>query len=223
MTFADADPSDVAGAILTPFDQAYRHAKDTAAWAMTHVQGRSLQPTISNRLAGAAYGLALEHQRSMTVLVEAKAYGSALTLLRPVVEGFALGYWLLYQASEAQIIAFAEGKSTLTLDVLLRRIADEHTAGPEKGQLQKLVKWLNSMTHGGVEHLVMRQSKSTVGPQYTIEDMASALSIGAWVAKMAALDIVGGVVGDVERATQMLSEVDGFRPVHAYLGLSPTA
>jgi hypothetical protein len=192
---------------MTPFDQAYRHAKDTAAWAMTHVQGRPLRPTIKNRLAGAAYGLALEHQRGMTVLVEAKAYGSALTLLRPAVEGFALGYWLLYQADDAQITAFAEGKSKPKLDALLREIADEHTAGPQKGQLQKLVKRLNAITHGGIEHLIMRQSRTAVGPQYTIEDMADALSLGAWVAKMAALDIIGGVVGDVEHASQMLKDV----------------
>lgn len=208
---------------MNAFDKAYRHAKDTAAWAMTHVQGRSLRPTTRNRLAGAAYGLALEHQRGMTVLVEVKAYGSALTLLRPAVEGFALGYWLLYQADDAQINVFAEGKATPTLDVLLRRIADEHTAGPEKGQLQKLVKRLNAITHGGVEHLVMRQSKSAVGPQYTGEDMASALSIGSWVAKMAALDIVGGVVGDAELAAKMLSEAEEFQPVNPDPDLSPRA
>lgn len=194
---------------MDAFNQAYRMAKDTVAWAMEHVQGRELQPTIRKRLAGASYGLALEHQRSMTVLVEAKAYGSVLALLRPAVEGFALGYWLLYQADEAQLTVFIAGRSTLTLEPLLRRIADENTSGPRKGDLQRLVKRLNTFTHGGIEHLVMRQGAGVVGPQYEPEDMAHALRLGAWVARMAAVDIVGGVIGDAELATKMISEMDG--------------
>lgn len=210
------------GISMNTFDQAYRHAKDTMVWAMRHVQNQQLQSTIRNRLAAAAYGLALEHQRGMTVLVEAKAYGSALALLRPAVEGFALGYWLLYQADEAQLTAFAEGKSTQTLDPLLRRIADEHASGPRKDQMQQLVKRLNPFTHGGIEHLVMRQGPDVVGPRYDVEDMANALGIGAWVAKMAAVDIVGGVAGNAELANDMLNEVDDELPFPPALGMVPT-
>lgn len=198
---------------MDAFNQAYRQAKDTAAWAMEHVQGRELRPTTRNRLAAAAYGLALEYQRSMTVLVEAKAYGAVLALLRPAIEGFALGYWLLYQANDAQIATFIDGKSTLTLEPLLRRIADKDASGPRRGELQHLVKRLNTFTHGGIEHLVMRQGSAVVGPQYTYGDMADALGLGVWVARMAALDMVGGVIGDSELATRMIGEIDDVPPV----------
>lgn len=193
---------------MSELDLAYRSAVDTAAWAAEHVQGRQLQPTIRNRLAGAAYGLALEHQRGMTVLVEAQAYGSALALLRCAVEAFALGYWLLYQASEDQLDAFKRGRMTHTLEPLLRRIGDENPAGPRKEDLQKLVRRMNAMTHGGIEHLGLRIGASSVGPQYTKDDLANALSIGVWVATMAAVDVVGGIVGDTGRAMKMMVEAD---------------
>lgn len=209
--------------MMNTLDQAYRQAKETAEWAMGYVQGLEISATTKNRLAGAAYGLALEHQRGMTVLIEAKAYGSTLALLRSAVEGFALGYWLLYQTDEAQLTAFVEGKSKPSLDFLLRCIADEHSSGPRKGQLQQLVKRLNAFTHGGIEHLVMRQGHGVVGPRYDVEDMANALGIGAWIAKMAAVDIVGGVASNAELADEMLRGVEEVLPFHPSPDLSPTA
>lgn len=199
---------------MNTFDQAYRHAKDIAAWAMERVQGRGLSGTKRNRLAAAAFGLALEHQRGMTVLIEAKAYGSALALLRPAVEAFALGYWLLYQADENQLASFVDGKMRIGLDALLRHIADDNPAGPRRAELQALVQRLHTLTHVGLEHLVMRQGPGVVGPQYHAEEIANALDIGSWVAKMAALDAVGGVAGDEETATEMLTEVDELLAIH---------
>lgn len=207
---------------MDTLDQAYHQGKETADWAMGHVQGLEISATTKNRLAGAAYGLALEHQRGMMVLIEAKAYGSTLALLRSAVEGFALGYWLLYQTDEAQLTAFVEGKSKPSLDFLLRCIADEHSSGPRKGELQKLVKRLNALTHGGIEHLVMRQGAGVVGPQYSVEEIVHALGIGAWVAKMAAVDIVGGVAGEAELANQMIRGMSEALPLHAPKNLAPT-
>lgn len=193
---------------MTAFDAAYRHAKDVATWAMGHVQGLPLAPTPRNRLAGAAYGLALEHHRAMTVLVEAMAYGSALTLIRPAVEGFARGYWLLYRANDAQLREFVVGRHSPPLDRLLREIANEGAPGPQIGELQQLVQRLNALTHGAIEHLALRQSSSSVGPRYRAEDMAQGLDVATWVAKMAALDMVGGVADDAERATRMQQELE---------------
>jgi len=192
---------------VSELDEAYRRAKSVADWAMENVQGLGMESTNRNRLACAAYGLALEHHRAMSVLVEARAYGSTLALLRPAVEGFALGYWLLYQANENQLSEFTVGRMTLTLDTLLRRIADGDSPGPQKSDLQQLVRRLNALTHGAIEHLIMRQGQSVVGPQYRIEDMANGLDIGTWVAKMSALDMVGGIASETARAQQMLEEV----------------
>jgi len=195
---------------VSEFDEAYRRAKGVVEWAMQNVQGFALDSTIRNRLAAAAYGLALEHHRGMTVLVEAQAYGSALALLRSAVESFARGYWLLYQVDQDQLSKFLEGRMTLTLDTLLRRIAEDGSPGPKKAQLQQLASRLNALTHGSLEHLMMRQGRSDVGPRYSAEDMANGLDIGTWVAKMSALDLVGGIVNDEERALRMLEEATRF-------------
>jgi hypothetical protein len=196
--------------VVSEFDDAYRSAKSAADWAMENVQGLGMESTGRNRLASAAYGLALEHHRAMVLLVETKSYGSTLALLRPAVEGFARGYWLLYQADENQLSEFAKGRMTLTLDVLLRHIAEDGSPGPQKGKLQQLVRRLNELTHGGIEHLIMRQGQSVVGPQYRIEDMANGLEIGTWVAKMSALDMVGGIAGETARAQRMVEEMTLF-------------
>jgi hypothetical protein len=197
---------------MNEFNVAYQSARGTADWAAERIQGRQFQPTVRNRLAGAAYGLALEHQRGMTVLAEAKTYGSTLALLRSAVESFALGYWLLYQANEDQLDAFKRGRMNHTLEPLLRRIADENPMGPRKEALQRLVQRLNALAHGGIQHLVLRIGSSTLGPQYSVEDMANALSIGVWVATMAVVDIVGGIMGDTGLAMKMRIEADDLFP-----------
>lgn len=193
---------------MNELDKACRHAKETAAWVELHVQGLSISKSLRNCLAASAYGLAVEHQHALVALIEAKAYGSMLALLRPTVEAFARGYWLLYQADDDQIKMFSQGKSTRTLDVLLRRISEEHSAGPHKQRMQTLVERLNALTHGDVEHLAMRLGNGQIGPQYDVDHLAQALYLGAWVATMAAMDIVGGVGQNAELAATMLTEAD---------------
>lgn len=193
---------------MNELDKAYRHAKDTAAWIEPRIQGLSIPTTVRNCLAASSYGLAVEHQRALVALIEAKAYGSTLALLRPTVECFARGYWLLYLADDDQIKMFSERKATRNLDFLLRKITEDNARGPHKQQMQTLAERLNTLTHGDVEHLAMRIGNGKVGPQYDVEHLAQALRLGAWVALMAAMDMVGGIGQNVELATTMLSEVD---------------
>ena len=135
-----------------------------------------------------------------------------MALLRSAVESFALGYWLLYQASDDQLDAFKRGRMTQTLEALMRRIAEENPTGPNRESLQRLVQRMNTLTHGGIQHLVMRIGPSTLGPQYDVDDVANALSIGVWIATMAAVDIVVGIMGDTGLAMTMMVEGEDLFP-----------
>lgn len=189
-------------ATMNDFDAAYRRSCVVGEWAMRQVQGKEYEPTIRNRLASAAYSLALEHHRGLNVLVGARAYGSALTLLRPAVEAFAQGYWLLYVASDAQIDEFKRGRKTMTLEPLLKCLARTNPDGPPIEALQRMAKRMNDLTHGGLGHLVLRIGPRTAGPQYAAADLANAIDIAVWVASMSLMDIVGGICRDDQSAME---------------------
>ena len=191
-------------------DAAYQFSRDIADWAHRHIQGKSFSRSLRLHLASASYDLALEHQRGMNALFEAKTYGSLLALVRCAAEAFARGYWILYLADERQLDDFRQGHLTLTLEALLKKIADDNPTGPHKRDMQRFVQRLNGLNHGGLEHLALRMSPTTSGPQYSVDGISAALEVGVWIASMSAVDIVGGIVGDDTLAKEMLAEFSSF-------------
>jgi hypothetical protein len=143
----------------------------------------------------------------MILLVENQKIGSALALQRPLFEAFSLGHWLSYWASDNEVDDFAEGRRRPSLEFLRRALVNGNPGGPSHADMQRLVSRMHDLTHGGIGHLVLRMSASRLGPCYSAEQIVIALNVASWTAGMAALDLVGSVIGDAALAETLTREI----------------
>lgn len=62
----------------------------------------------SERNVGSAtlFDLAHEHAKSIAILIDHKLFGSAYALLRPCIEAYIRGSWLLYCATDDEVTRF---------------------------------------------------------------------------------------------------------------------
>lgn len=171
------------------------------------IEGKPVDKVRRKLLAGSAFQLATEHHHSMILLVENQKIGSALALQRPLFEAFSLGHWLSYWASDDEVDDFAEGRRKPSLEFLRRALVDGNPGGPSHADMQRLVSRMHDLTHGGIGHLVLRMGATRLGPCYSAEQIVVALDVASWTAGMAALDLVGSVIGDVALASTLTDEV----------------
>lgn len=143
----------------------------------------------------------------MILLVENQKIGSALALQRPLFEAFSLGHWLSYWASDNEVDDFAEGRRRPSLEFLRRALVNGNPGGPSHAGMQRLVSRMHDLTHGGIGHLVLRMSASRLGPCYSAEQIVIAMNVASWTAGMAALDLVGSVIGDAALAETLTYEI----------------
>lgn len=115
-----------------------------------------------------AVELALEHQRSHVQLVEAGELGSAAALFRPLLEAAASASWLIYAATDEQILALPTDPNVLSSPHDIPMLGDMATAllpyFPDmsimiEGLARKgtgAARWLHKFTHGGTPQLARR-------------------------------------------------------------------
>lgn len=108
--------------------------------------------------------------------------GGAFALLRPVVENYINGMWLLYCASEDVINDTMSNKTLKFVSLATKMNAvDEKTGMKNFSQIRVDVKRLHSLTHGGFEQLVRRLDvHGNVIASYTDDEKASLLLQAAW-------------------------------------------
>ena len=119
-------------------------------------------------LAVCAVDLALEHHRSIAMLIEAGELGSAAALMRPLLEAAASASWLVYAATDDRIMTLPTDPKVVSApqDIpTLSKMADAllpyfpamstlieglASAGPGSAR------WLHKYTHGGTPQLARR-------------------------------------------------------------------
>jgi len=115
-----------------------------------------------------AIDLAIEHHRSLVRLVYAGELGSGAALLRPLLEASTSAFWLLYAASDNQILRLPEdptieassddipmlGEMAFALQPLFPKIAAIAEGLSRKGSGS--ARWLHKYTHGGTPQLMRR-------------------------------------------------------------------
>lgn len=118
--------------------------------------------------AACAVDLALEHHRAIVMLVEAGELGTAAALIRPLLEASASAFWLVYAASDEEVVALPTEPEVDTSDhdiPMLSEMAKALTpyfptiAGLTEGLSKKgsrTARWLHKYTHGGTPQLARR-------------------------------------------------------------------
>lgn len=191
---------------MTALENALHRAHAIADRVAEAIEGKLVEKSRRKLLAGAAFQLTVEHHRSIVLLVESQALGSALALQRPLFEAFARGYWLIYQATDDDIDRFAEGRHKPNLEYLRRMLVEDNPGGPSHADIQRFVSVTHDLTHGGIGHLIHRMSSSRIGPSYGASQIISTLDAASWLTAMAALDLVGTVIEDATVATALAGD-----------------
>lgn len=135
-------------------------------------------------LSVALIDISLEHYYSISKLVEMKLYGSAAALIRPQMESYVVGLWLISEATDEEVLRF---KSNKPLKSRTRRIknkkANKHfseyidelkNVGDDMRETIKLNKkdvWsaLNGYTHGGLIAVSRRFKEDYIKPDFSDE------------------------------------------------------
>lgn len=137
--------------------------------------------------------LALEHHKAIWLLIDAKLYGSAYALVRPVYDVMLRGYWINKCASPEKIeAAFCDEDFRFPRsDKLLADIKREYLAPVQPGasdvepeqadlfiqQLQDIWDAACSYTHSGSLQLSRRFTDDQVKPKYTDDDIVQVLRL----------------------------------------------
>jgi hypothetical protein len=137
--------------------------------------------------------LALEHHEAIWLLIDAKLYGSAYALVRPVYDVMLRGHWISKCASPEEIEAafYDEDFRFPRSDKLLADIKREYLAPVQPGasdvepeqadlfiqQLQGIWNAACSYTHSGSLQLLRRFTDDHVKPNYTDDDIVQVLRL----------------------------------------------
>lgn len=136
-------------------------------------QIEQLMPTVSpccrrHDFAACAIDLALEHHLAIAMLVEAGKFGTAAALIRPLLEASASAFWLVYAASDEEVMALPTEPAAETSDHDIPMLSEMATALTpyfpaivtltealsKKGS--RTARWLHKYTHGGTPQLARR-------------------------------------------------------------------
>lgn len=109
---------------------------------------------------------------ALIILFSADLPGPAYALVRPMLDSYVGGLWLLNHASEEEIKRFLAGNKLPGFKNLLNTIGnDEETGG---AWINKICgfnrKAFHGFTHGGIEHVLRRITDHSIQPHYPEEE-----------------------------------------------------
>jgi hypothetical protein len=160
-------------------------------WADSKIDGLEISSDDRPRIVASCLDIALEHQKAIILLIANKLYGSAFALIRLLFEAYVRGLWLNYCANDKEINKFKKGKMDKEFGKLIEDI--EKIDGYNIGTLSKAKKagWkvMNSFTHSGFNQIVRRNTKSTIEPNYEIEEIEEAINFTNAIGLLSCLEI----------------------------------
>jgi len=166
-------------------------AEKFTRWLDTKLDGLAIQSDLRSRLAAGCLDLALEHQKSILLLVTNRLYGSAFSLVRLTFEAFVRGVWLYRCATESDLEAFEKDTFRREFGVLVADV--ERVEGFSDGVLSsaKQRSWaaMNSFTHCGFHQVARRNTEESIEPDYPEDEVVEALNFATAIGLLSALQI----------------------------------
>jgi len=161
-------------------------------WMEERVYGLEISADERTRIAASCHDVAMEHHKSIILLVSHSLYGSAFALVRLIYEAYIRGVWLHRCASNKEIERFKKGKIDKVFGVLITEI--EGVEGYEIGTLSnvKETSWnnMNSYTHSGFNQIARRITESSIEPNYDEKEINQCIYFATVIGLMSALEIV---------------------------------
>jgi hypothetical protein len=152
--------------------------------------------SLRNMLFRAFCDLEIEHHGAVLILIESGQHdGSALALLRPMVEACIRAYWTLYCADDGFLKAIVkEQHSFPSLDRCSKAVDDFFAKQSLKGFdiSSGYLRNLHGLTHGGLEQLQYRfDAEFNIRPTYPAATILRLLQQASmWLAMTAISDVI---------------------------------
>ena len=113
----------------TEIQAAVEKSKRIAVWIKEKLDGVTLNSSPRVVVASACLNIAMEHQFSISALIENCLYASAFALARPVFEAYVRGHWLFACATDAEVDDYIGGKLNRTFQSLIDGIEKDESLG----------------------------------------------------------------------------------------------
>lgn len=148
---------------------------------------------LRNRIAGACFAIALEHQRAVVILFEINPplNSSAFALVRPVFESYLRGMWLSHCATDAQLDAFSKDAKLPDTASLVNAVekAGEFDGKQLSGVYKKHWSSFSSYTHTGALQVQRWNTSEAIEPSFTDEEISEVLEFTAALALLSAVSV----------------------------------
>lgn len=186
--------------------QSIKRAKEFGLWLHERTNDKKRSGGVRERTGESILQLSLDLDDAILVLLDAQLPGPALTLARPLFEGYVRGVWLLRVTSDKEIEKFNNGKCQKKFYHLLRAIGKDETSGGAWIHANKDANWnsFNDLTHGGSEHVKRRNAQEAVEPNYPERELEALVQFGIEVRIRIGAELLS-LVND-EIAMQQLNE-----------------
>jgi hypothetical protein len=164
-----------------PVMRRLKRSEGVVDWLHAHLDGLQVPdlPTSKRmKLAAACWHIAIDHQMAITRLIELTLHGSALALMRPTIEAYVRGLWLLNSTTDDEVdLAGRDAFPSGFFNKLIAELEQPGRLWP--GALSHLKgdmwKRLCSYTHTGYMQISARLTSEGLGYAYEDGEL-----LGAW-------------------------------------------
>ncbi len=172
---------------------ALRRASELGETLAHKLNEKQLPQSTRNRVAGACFAVAMDHQQAVVVLLERHPpfYSSAFSLVRPVYESYVRGLWLSHCATDEQVDSFSQGDKPPDMASLVAEV--ERVGDFEGKQLSGIYKrsWsaLSSYTHTGALQVQRWNTADAIEPMYPASEVSEVISFTSAIALLSAVSV----------------------------------
>ncbi len=186
-------------------------AQQLATWLHGRVNNAALPSSLRMHTALAILQLAEDIVDGILVLLSSRLPGPALSLARPMLEGYVRGYWLRRFATDDQIAEFRRGKCP-NFPALLKAIPDDLASGGAwiHANVRSNLPSFHDLTHGGSEHVKRRDGAEYIEPSYPETELRSLVELGIEVRLRIAFELLAAW-NDEEGLAQLDAHVAEYR------------
>ncbi len=150
-------------------------------WVAEYLNGLKL-PRLPHdkrvQLGCGAWHVGIEHHQAIVQLVGSQLHASALALIRPMLDAYVRGLWLIYAATDDDVDNAWRDVIPNDINRLLGDLAKAEQSPHKELAVLKSQWWkrLCSFTHTGYHQIAMRLTAEGLGYDYSDEEIVKALA-----------------------------------------------
>lgn len=191
-------------------------AEALTQWLHENTNDKSFADTTRSKTGLAILQLTMDIADAIIVLLENRLPGPALSLGRPLFEGYVRGIWLLHYASEAQIESFNDRKVP-QFPALIKAIGvDAESGGAWIDETKrKDLPGFHDLTHGGSEHVKRRSAAGVIEPCYPETELDELVKLGIEVRIRIGAELLY-LLGDKAAIVELSQRAEALRALQSH-------